>query len=270
MQFFFEIIENFYNGGFMKLKKAFTLAEVLITLGIIGIVAALTIPQLIKDYKGRVLETQFKKAYNIAQQVIMSAKNDVGIGNFTSFCVSYTEESGYYNSNICYRALSKALSGVETKSTYIYDPKYQIKRDDEIRTYNNRQEATISSIAGFGNLWQLYKNKDGALMQFSIIEGRVYISIDTNGLNKPNKLGHDIFVMYTDSRDRVVGNKQSRLYTDEELDNMDFEHEYNKERAGNPCSAKSNQKANGIGCSWYAINDINPDTGKSGYWKNLP
>lgn len=33
-----------------KLKSGFTLAEVLITLGVIGIVAALTIPQLVKNY----------------------------------------------------------------------------------------------------------------------------------------------------------------------------------------------------------------------------
>ena len=40
-----------YNGGFMKKFFAFTLAEVLITLGIIGIVAALTMPSLIANYK---------------------------------------------------------------------------------------------------------------------------------------------------------------------------------------------------------------------------
>lgn len=32
---------------------AFTLAEVLVTLGIIGVIAALTLPQLIKDYQGK-------------------------------------------------------------------------------------------------------------------------------------------------------------------------------------------------------------------------
>ena len=42
-------------------KFAFTLAEVLITLGIIGVVAALTLPTVIKHYKAKVLETAFKK-----------------------------------------------------------------------------------------------------------------------------------------------------------------------------------------------------------------
>ena len=39
----------------MGKKLAFTLAEVLITLGIIGVVAALTLPALISNYKKQVL-----------------------------------------------------------------------------------------------------------------------------------------------------------------------------------------------------------------------
>lgn len=42
-----------------KKKVAFTLAEVLITLGIIGIVVAMTIPTLMTNIKARKLRTQF-------------------------------------------------------------------------------------------------------------------------------------------------------------------------------------------------------------------
>lgn len=42
-------------------RSAFTLAEVLITLGIIGVVAAMTIPNLISNYKAKRLRTQFLK-----------------------------------------------------------------------------------------------------------------------------------------------------------------------------------------------------------------
>lgn len=41
--------------------KAFTLAEVLITLGIIGIVAALTLPALIQNNRNKELQTGLKK-----------------------------------------------------------------------------------------------------------------------------------------------------------------------------------------------------------------
>src|SRR5574344_1645407 len=44
-------------------KAAFTLAEVLITLGIIGVVSALILPALIANYEQTVLKNRFKKAY---------------------------------------------------------------------------------------------------------------------------------------------------------------------------------------------------------------
>ena len=53
----------------MKLR-GFTLAEVLITLGIIGVVAAMTIPMLIINYQKRLTLTRLKKTYSQLNQVI--------------------------------------------------------------------------------------------------------------------------------------------------------------------------------------------------------
>ena len=52
-----------------KRKIAFTLAEVLITLGIIGVVASLTLPSVIQNYKKQVTVNQLKKAYSTLGQV---------------------------------------------------------------------------------------------------------------------------------------------------------------------------------------------------------
>lgn len=60
------------------MKKAFTLAEVLITLGIIGVVAALTLPNLIEKHKEKVLITELKAAYSILNQAVQHAANDYG------------------------------------------------------------------------------------------------------------------------------------------------------------------------------------------------
>ena len=63
-----------------RLKKcAFTLAEVLITLGLIGVVAAMTIPTVVAKYQHKVLETQFKKAYSILYQLVLQVQNDTGM-----------------------------------------------------------------------------------------------------------------------------------------------------------------------------------------------
>lgn len=51
-------------------NKAFTLAEVLITLGIIGIIAAMTIPNIIAGYRKNVVETRLAKLYSSINQAI--------------------------------------------------------------------------------------------------------------------------------------------------------------------------------------------------------
>jgi prepilin-type N-terminal cleavage/methylation domain-containing protein len=60
------------------MKKGFTLAEVLITLGIIGVVAALTIPALITSYQEKVTVTKLKKVYSMLSQAYLMAQQEHG------------------------------------------------------------------------------------------------------------------------------------------------------------------------------------------------
>src|SRR5574344_1738237 len=62
-----------------KLRKAFTLAEILIVLAIIGVVAALTIPTLMNNIQDKEFETAQKKANSILANgfKLMMAKNEV-------------------------------------------------------------------------------------------------------------------------------------------------------------------------------------------------
>ena len=57
-----------------NLKSAFTLAEVLITLGVIGVVAAVTMPTLIQNYKKHVVETRLAKFYTTINQAIQMSE----------------------------------------------------------------------------------------------------------------------------------------------------------------------------------------------------
>lgn len=68
---------NLYN----KIFKGFTLAEVLITLGIIGIIAAMTIPTLIQSYKKKEATTRLKKFNSIMAQAVMMSENENGVIN---------------------------------------------------------------------------------------------------------------------------------------------------------------------------------------------
>ena len=68
-------------GGGNRLSsynKGFTLAEVLITLGIIGVVAAMTMPVLIANHKKNVTVTKLKRSYNILSNVFVRAQVDFG------------------------------------------------------------------------------------------------------------------------------------------------------------------------------------------------
>lgn len=57
------------------MNKGFTVAEVLITLGILGIVAAMTLPALIQSNNNKVVEARLKKFYSAINQAILMAEN---------------------------------------------------------------------------------------------------------------------------------------------------------------------------------------------------
>lgn len=61
-----------------RLCRAFTLAEVLITLGIIGVVAAMTMPVLIQKNRANVVETRLQKFYSMINQSLTMAELDYG------------------------------------------------------------------------------------------------------------------------------------------------------------------------------------------------
>ena len=62
----------------MNKKFAFTLAEVLITLGIIGVVAAMTLPTLIQNYRKHEVETRLAKVYSVVNQAIKLSTVEYG------------------------------------------------------------------------------------------------------------------------------------------------------------------------------------------------
>ena len=70
---------------FTKRRVAFTLAEVLITLGVIGVVAAMTIPTLIKNHEKHVIETQLKKTYSDIGNWIKRSEVDNGSAEYWDY-----------------------------------------------------------------------------------------------------------------------------------------------------------------------------------------
>ena len=78
------------RGGGNRLSSyssAFTLAEVLITLGIIGVVAALTIPTLIANHRKQEVATKLEKVYSVMNQAIRMSEAEYGdVAGWTLDC----------------------------------------------------------------------------------------------------------------------------------------------------------------------------------------
>lgn len=77
-------MEGFFVKNTSKRLKAFSLAEVLVTIGIIGIVAALTIPILMSQVQDRQLKAAAKAAYSKTYQAVEMMKHD-NSGSLTSY-----------------------------------------------------------------------------------------------------------------------------------------------------------------------------------------
>ena len=73
-----------------KRRVAFTLAEVLVTLGIIGVVSAMTVPTLMQNHQRKVYVTQLHKVYNEMQQAAINLMNDRNAVNLTEAGINST------------------------------------------------------------------------------------------------------------------------------------------------------------------------------------
>lgn len=83
-----------------KQKFAFTLAEVLITLSIIGVVAALTLPVVVSNYNKKITEVRLKKFYSVMNQAVERLKTeygDLGSWGYDIDNVLYDDNAGTAN-----------------------------------------------------------------------------------------------------------------------------------------------------------------------------
>lgn len=100
------------------MKKGFTLAEVLITLGVIGVVAAMTMPTLIQNHKRHEVETKLKKFYSTINQAIKLSEAENGTCNEWDLdMLNHNDTNGAYGDEFFEKYLSKYLQ-VSEKGDY--------------------------------------------------------------------------------------------------------------------------------------------------------
>ncbi len=238
-------------------KVAFTLAEVLITLGIIGIVAALTLPAVIGKIKHKQLETRFKKTYSVLSQITMELPMQFGACN--------SDVRTHYQLNDF--VLSK-----------LNNPKLSTVSYDSFNTYNLKPTAAVMHNNCFSETNTSYLTSDGTAIAFCLnwTQGNM-ISIDINGpQNKPNAFGHDLFFFGIDKETCKLYpfTAQWRTCTAEDTGcagggGSNFDGFGYKWTAGN-CSKSSNAIENGFACTQKAISNTCPDDNSKSYWDCLP
>ena len=197
---FFDTVFSRFTPYFSHKRTAFTLAEVLITLGIIGIVAALTLPTLIANYRVSVLKNDFKKADTIIQQAIQKTVTEAGYDDITSF-------------NIPGRHVTTE-NWAELQNQTVELNEYWLKQFSVTKAVTENEltklKYSCSGLLGQGEFCRYYDNNyvnkmyflsNGMLIsplipQYGGINhpGLIRVKFDTNGLKGPNRFGYDIFI----------------------------------------------------------------------------
>lgn len=187
----------------MKRKNAFTMAEVLITLGIIGVIAALTIPNLVNEYQKIQYVAKLKKVDSQFNQALVKMAIDNGCPTdlaCTGFFTSGTDYTIFGNEIVKYFKVVKNCGIEKNKgcgiSTYNrrYDGSGAFEDFDTNIAYKFLTEDGISYIVG--SYADNCNNDSGhAVLGYSKkICG--WVRVDVNGAKGPNYWGRDIFQFY--------------------------------------------------------------------------
>ncbi len=167
-------------------RSAFTLAEVLITLGIIGVVAAITIPGLMATYQKKQTVARLKKAYSIVQQAVRLSQDENGEVDSWDTKLNGSQFFHKYIAN--YVKYQNEYTSAELKNL-------------APRTLLNGQAyyGTTYTTTGSSHFTLL----DGSMITMNLNSGNeqgLWVGIDVNGLSKPNQIGKDTFLFFFSSQ----------------------------------------------------------------------
>lgn len=227
----------------MKRRKdyGFTLAEVLITLGIIGVVAAMTIPTLIHRIQAIKLRSQFLKSYSTLKQIskLMQADGLTGDANeyppHATYNFMNTIRPYFTNGTSCGNA------GLACFGKYINGDYTTMTKGKYGAIYARMAEGSI--LLPNGTIFFI-KN------QFPI-GTRIWVSVDINGYNSPpNRAGYDLFFFQLmDDAEFIPLGAEGTEYTD----------------STKYCNQNKYDPLNGLTCANEAAK--NPDYFKNLTWK---
>lgn len=178
-------------------KKGFTLAEVLITLGVIGLVAALTLPSMYNNYQKALIGKTLARSVELVEQGMLNIRQEAQLNNETGDTFetlssikksdlglsgsSYiTDSNAFYNSTKSFLGIENSDYDVTNISAFAGNLDTNLKSLYTAYKFNK-----LNAIVAF-------QNKTGTTTNNDSIISRVII--DANGAAKPNTFGKDVFI----------------------------------------------------------------------------
>ena len=228
-------------------RIAFTLAEVLITLGVIGVVAALTLPSVVNNFKRKSFETQFKTVDSLLQQAFRKSVNELGYSDVSEFTIPGSATHKYFTEEKWAKLKEEA---VELNEIWLS----QFKIVKKV-TFSELFHKGIGCYDVLGTTlpyhWWCFNDAyilsngasiTGVSAQYGGINhpGQITYSFDINGPYKgPNRLGYDLFTFYS------------------------------YEGYSKMCDPTIRNSSNQDGCYYYAHRNTNPVYKEKDYWDIL-
>ena len=172
-------------------QKGFTLSEVLITLGIIGVVAAITIPGLITNYRKHVAATTLEKSISTLNQTIKLSENENG--ELETWDKSLHQEEFIDKYFRPYIKIMQTCNPI-TKCGYKSQTPWKNLTGAAAGIYGNpNHRGRTPFIAMDGILYTFGFINDGGAPDSN---NDKIIIIDINNSRGPNQFGKDIFFLY--------------------------------------------------------------------------
>lgn len=194
---------------FPKRSTAFSLAEILVTMGVIGVVAAMTFPMLARNYNWFIRQQQFKKAHAALTIAVQKTQIDMGENVRCYYFRKSNNTYSYGNLSDCswfYSELANNLQMVKHCDGNAREKRCLPEKGwrggeivySEVQGGNDPEAAKdffMRNCSGFttdrvNSQNQVYQSQNLIIMPFGNYS---FGAFDINGLSGPNKWGHDIF-----------------------------------------------------------------------------
>ena len=173
---------------FPVIQRAFTMAEVLITLGIIGIVASMTLPGVIEGYREKENVTRLEKFLSVLSQAVnlYKAQNDCPLS--ISDCLGGGIDSDCAN----FEQIASRMKIVDSATRSTKNEKFWLPE----QSYNYYGEVVSGNYGGVSKSVAgdcVYLLPEGTTFSVDVNPTSFDIAVDVNGAKLPNRVGRDIF-----------------------------------------------------------------------------